>query len=135
MIEKFDCVLSNRAIRAYIQVQIRLNAISPSQSQQSSQAKQDIIYGFKKTETNYATKIAACVLGSLLKAKEKRGRSSIAFRFKEKENYGLIYEKERRKFQCRLPKPEPNAEYQCRALLLPMGAGEAGGGRRGQWGP
>jgi len=34
-----------------------------------------------------------------------------------------------------LPKPEPNAEYQCGALLLAMRAGEAGGGRRGQWGP
>jgi len=49
---------------------------------------------------------------------------------------------------------KPNAEYQCRAVLLaigageadrgkrgrqgqarPMGASEAGGGRRGQWGP
>ena len=56
--------------------------------------------------------------------------------------------------QSRSPKPEPNAEYQCRAVLLVMGAGEAdrgkrgrlgqarlvgagetGGGRRGQWGP
>jgi len=46
-----------------------------------------------------------------------------------------LYTKERRKTQCRLPKPEPNAEYQCRALLLAMGAGEANGGRRGQWGP
>jgi hypothetical protein len=31
-------------------------------------------------------------------------------------------------------KPEPNAEYQCRALFLGMGAGEADGGRRGWWG-
>ena len=29
---------------------------------------------------------------------------------------------------------EPNAGYQCRALLLTMGADEADGGRRGQWG-
>jgi hypothetical protein len=36
--------------------------------------------------------------------------------------------------QCRLPKPEPNAEYQCRALLVAMGAGEADGGKRGWWG-
>jgi hypothetical protein len=34
------------------------------------------------------------------------------------------------KTQCRLPKPEPNAEYQCHALLLAMGAGEANGGRK-----
>jgi len=54
--------------------------------------------------------------------------------YKEKENYGLIYKRERRKTQCRLPKPEPNAEYQCRALLLAMGAGEADGGKRGWWG-
>jgi len=52
---------------------------------------------------------------------------------KRRENYGLIYERERRKTQCRLPKPEPNAEYQCRALLLAMGAGEADGGKRGWW--
>jgi len=44
--------------------------------------------------------------------------------------------------QCRVPVPspmlstsaEPNAGYQCRALLLTMGADEADGGRRGQWG-
>jgi len=41
---------------------------------------------------------------------------------------------ERRKTQCRLPKPEPNAEYQCRTLILTMGAGEADGGKRGWWG-
>jgi len=41
---------------------------------------------------------------------------------KRRKNYRLIYERERRKAQCRLPKPEPNAEYQCRALLLAMGA-------------
>jgi hypothetical protein len=38
-----------------------------------------------------------------------------------------LYTKERRKTPCRLPKPEPKAEYQCRALLN-MGAGEADGG-------
>ena len=70
----------------------------------------------------------------MLRAKEKERRSSIVCRSKEKENYELIYERERRKTQCRLPKPEPNAEYQCRALLLAMGAGEADGGRRGRWG-
>jgi hypothetical protein len=63
----------------------------------------------------------------LLNAKEKERRSSIVYRSKEKENYGLIYERKRRKTRCRLPKPEPNAEYQCRALLdmgqaRPMGA-------------
>ena len=45
-------------------------------------------------------------------------------------SYGLIYERERRKTPCRLAKPEPNAEYQCRALLLAMGAGEANVGRK-----
>jgi len=46
-----------------------------------------------------------------------------------------LYTKEREgKTQCRLPKPQPNTEYQCRALLLAMGAGEADGGRRGRWG-
>jgi len=45
-----------------------------------------------------------------------------------------LYTKERRKTACRLPKPEPKAEYRCRALLLGIGAGEADGGRRGQWG-
>jgi len=77
----------------------------------------------------------------LLRVKEKERRSSIVCRSKEKKNYRLIYERERRKTQFRLLKPELNAEYQCRALLLamgharPMGAGETGGGRRGQWGP
>ena len=45
-----------------------------------------------------------------------------------------LYMKERRKTQCRLPKPEPNAEYQCRAVLLAMGAGEADRGKRGRQG-
>jgi hypothetical protein len=45
-----------------------------------------------------------------------------------------LYTKERRKTPCRLPKPKLNAEYQCRALLVAMGAGEADGGRRGRWG-
>ena len=46
-----------------------------------------------------------------------------------------LYIKEREgKAQCRLPKPEPNAEYQCRALLPGMGADEADGGKRGWWG-
>ena len=45
-----------------------------------------------------------------------------------------LYMKERRKTQCRLPKPEPNAEYQCQTLLLAMGASEADGGKRGWWG-
>jgi len=66
----------------------------------------------------------------MLRVKEKERRSSIVCLSKEKENYGLIYERERRKTECRLPKPEPNAEYQCRALLLTMGAGEADGGRK-----
>jgi hypothetical protein len=44
-----------------------------------------------------------------------------------------LYTKGRRKTLCRLPKPEPKAEYQCRALLLAMGAGEADGDRRGWW--
>jgi len=59
----------------------------------------------------------------LLRAKEKERRSSIVYRSKERENYKLIYERERRKTPCRLAKPEPKAEYQCRALLLRMGAG------------
>jgi len=54
---------------------------------------------------------------------------------KRRKIYRLIYEREWRKTQCRLPKPEPNAKYQCRGILLDIEAGEAGGGRRGQWGP
>ena len=61
--------------------------------------------------------------GLLLRAKEKERRSSIVYRSQERENYKLIYERERRKTPCRLPKLEPKAEYQCRALLLSMGAG------------
>jgi len=53
---------------------------------------------------------------------------------KRRENYGLIYERARRKTQCRLQKPEPNAKYQCRVLLLAMGADETDGGWRGWWG-
>jgi hypothetical protein len=70
----------------------------------------------------------------MLRVREKERRSSIVYLSKERENYKLIYKKERRKTPCRLPKPEPKAEYQCRALLLSMGVGEAGGGRRGRWG-
>jgi len=61
----------------------------------------------------------------------EKKRRRIVCRSKERENYRLIYERERRKTPCRLPKPEPKAEYQCRALLS-MGADEAGGGRRGR---
>jgi len=53
---------------------------------------------------------------------------------KRRENYRLIYERERRKTQCRLPKPEHNAEYQCRAFLLAIAAGEVDGGMPGWWG-
>jgi hypothetical protein len=43
MLEKLDCILSKRATRPiYMKVQVRLNAISPYQSQQSSPAIQDI---------------------------------------------------------------------------------------------
>ena len=43
MLEKLDCILSKRAARPiYMKVQVRLNAISPYQSQQSSPAIQDI---------------------------------------------------------------------------------------------
>jgi len=45
-----------------------------------------------------------------------------------------LYMKERRKTQCRLPKREPNDEYQCRAVLLAMWAGEADRGKRGRQG-
>jgi hypothetical protein len=53
---------------------------------------------------------------------------------KRRKTMDFIYKRERRKTQCRLPKPEPNAEYQCRAHLVAMGAGEADGGKRGWWG-
>jgi hypothetical protein len=43
MLEKLDCILSKRATRPiYMKVQVRLNAISPYQSQQSSPAIRDI---------------------------------------------------------------------------------------------
>ena len=43
MIEKLDCILSKRATRPiYMRVQVRLNAFSPYQSQQSSPAIRDI---------------------------------------------------------------------------------------------
>ena len=53
---------------------------------------------------------------------------------KRRKTMDFIYERERRKTQCRLPKPEPNAEYQYRAVLLAMGAGEADRGKRGRQG-
>jgi hypothetical protein len=53
---------------------------------------------------------------------------------KRRKNYGHIYERERWKTHYGLPKPEPNAKYQCGALLLAMGASEADGGKQGQWG-
>ena len=43
MLEKLDCILFKRAARPiYMRVQVRLNAISPYQSQQSSPAIRDI---------------------------------------------------------------------------------------------
>jgi hypothetical protein len=80
--------------------------------------------------------------GDVLRAKETERRSWIVCRFKERENYRLRYERTTRKTPCRLPKLEPEAEHQCRGLAScsswgrarPMGAGEAGGGRRGWWG-
>jgi len=43
MLEKLDYILSKRATRPiYMRVQVRLNAISPYQSQQSTPAIQDI---------------------------------------------------------------------------------------------
>jgi len=55
-----------------------------------------------------------------LSIEQKKGKT-INFYMKKREG----------KTQCRLPKPEPNAEYQCQALLLAMGADEADGGKRG----
>jgi len=68
--------------------------------------------------------------GNLLRAKEKeRTKKLNCLSIQEKENSRLIYEREGRKTPCRLPKPEPKAEQQCRALTLGTGAGEAGRGR------
>jgi len=64
---------------------------------------------------------------SLLRVKEKERRSSIVSRSTERKNYTVIYERESRTTLCRLPKPGPNAEYQCRALLLSMRVGKADG--------
>jgi hypothetical protein len=52
----------------------------------------------------------------------------------KREKIMYLYTNEREENSIRLPKPEPNSEYQCRALLLAMGAGEAGGGWQDLWG-
>jgi len=73
---------------------------------------------------------------SVLRVREKERRSSIVCRSKERENDGLIYERERRKSSM----PTARARARSRAsvprlgLLLSMGAAEADGGRRGWWG-
>jgi len=73
----------------------------------------------------------------------EKKRRRIVRRSKEKENYGLIYEKREGKLhavcQSRSPKPSTSAKPSSSAWgqARPMGAGEAGGGRRGrrgQWG-
>jgi len=60
---------------------------------------------------------------------------------KRRENYGLIYEREREgkpnaDCQSRSPIPSTSAEpfFSPLGQTRPMGAGEAGGGRRGRWG-
>jgi hypothetical protein len=74
--------------------------------------------------------------GYVLRAKVKERRSSIVCRFKERENYRLIYERKRRKNS--MPTAKAGARSQASVprlgLLLSMGAGEANGGRRGWWG-
>jgi len=50
---------------------------------------------------------------------------------KRRKTMDLHIKRERRKTQCRLPTLEPNAAYQCRALLFAMVAGQADGGKRG----
>jgi len=86
------------------------------------------MYLYLHASSNQYISTLATHHSSLLRAKEKERRSSIVYQSKERENYKLIYERERRKNPYRLRKPEPKAEYQCRALLLAMGAGEADGG-------
>jgi len=67
----------------------------------------------------------------VLRVKEKNKEAQLSINPKRGQTID-IYKRERRKTPCRLPKPKRKAEYQCRALLT-MGAGEAGGGRRGLW--
>jgi len=54
--------------------------------------------------------------------------------WRRREDDELSVDPKKRKTQSRLTKPEPNAKYQCRALLLAMGVRAADGGRRGRWG-
>jgi hypothetical protein len=67
---------------------------------------------------------------------EKKRRSGIVGRSKERENYELIYERERRKSSM----PTARAGARSRAsvprlgLLLSMGAGKPDGGWRDWWG-
>jgi hypothetical protein len=75
--------------------------VNHAQTSRLPQSKDDIPCTISNTLTDSTT---------LLTAKEKGYGSSIVSLSKEKENYGLINERERRKTQCQLPKPEPNAE-------------------------
>jgi hypothetical protein len=59
----------------------------------------------------YAIAHRSAATYSLLRAKEKERRNSIVCRYQRRDNNRLIYERERRKTPCRLPKPEPEAEY------------------------
>jgi len=66
-----------------------------------------------------------------VESKRERTKKLNCLSIQEKENSRLIYEREGRKTPCRLPKPEPEAEYQCRGMgeTRPVGESEADGGR------
>jgi len=61
----------------------------------------------------------------LLSLNEKERQSTIVCRSKERENYGLIYERERRKSSMLTARAGARSRW---------GADQTGGGRRGQWG-
>jgi len=65
-----------------------------------------------------------------VESKRERTKKLNCLSIQDKENSRLIYAREGRKTPCRLPKLEPEAEYQCRG----MGTDEADGGYRGRWG-
>jgi hypothetical protein len=62
----------------------------------------------------------------LLRAKRKNEEAQLSVDPKRVKTINL-YTKERRKTPCRLPKPEPNAEYQWGQARL-VGTGDADGG-------
>jgi len=76
MLEKLDSILSKRAVRPiYMKVQVRLNAISPYQSQQSSPAIRDITVSGHTRHLRLRLR-PVYAIPTVLQSKNSQGRKS-----------------------------------------------------------